>query len=64
MHKNDQKSLGGEKFVTTSKPLEIVALDMMFIDQKCIILILIDYYTRKCKAYIIKSKESSEIKKT
>jgi hypothetical protein len=61
--KNDQKSLGGEKFVPTTEPLEIVASDMMFIDQKNVVLTFIDYYTRRCSAYLVKSKESSEILK-
>lgn len=61
--KNDQKSFGGEKFVSTNHPLEITAADLLFIDQKTPVLTFIDYFTRLARVKIIKTKEPNEIKK-
>lgn len=55
--KNSQKNNGGETFITTSEPLEIMAADLFFLDQQNPILTTIDYFTRVASARILKSKE-------
>ena len=59
--RNDQKTLGGEEFVSTSKPMEIVAMDLLQITQQFPVLTFIDYYTRMVKAVPLESKEPSEV---
>lgn len=58
---NDQKTAGGENFVATERPLEIMAMDLMFVDQKNVLLTCIDYYTRLVRVFEIESKEPKSI---
>jgi len=58
---NRQKSSGGEELVSTSKPLEKVAVDLMFVDQKQVVLTAIDYFTRRAYAKKLGSKTPAEV---
>lgn len=59
---NDQKKHEREDLVKTTKPLELVAIDLMFITQKVVVLKFIDYFTRLCRAVVIENKKSETIK--
>ena len=60
---NTIKTTGGEEFIQTSKPLEIVEIDILQYNQQEPILTLIDYYTRTARAIKLESKEALEIVK-
>lgn len=57
MYNEFTKNAGGESFIRTSRPLEIVAMDILQYDQQQPIITFIDYYTRIARAKVIKSKE-------
>lgn len=61
--RNDHKSAGGESFILTEELLELVGVDLMFVDQERPILAYVDYYTRLGRAVVLKSKEAEEIAK-
>ncbi|KAI5151809.1 hypothetical protein ENBRE01_2401 [Enteropsectra breve] len=60
--KNIQKTDGGCVFINTSKPLDIIGVDIMFINQQQPILTAIDYFSRLAFAKCLHTKSSNEIK--
>lgn len=56
-----QKTAGGEVFVTTSRPLERIGIDIMTITHGQYVLVAIDYFTRLMKAKISTTKETKAI---
>lgn len=58
---NQQKTQGGEKLVETTRKLEKVGLDFMFLEQTIPILTCIDYHTRKVNARYLTSKSNEQV---
>lgn len=58
---NNRKNGGGSEFVTTSRPLEKIAIDIMKVEEGLNALILIDYYSRLLIAKITMERRSSTI---
>jgi transposase InsO family protein len=62
---NNRKQSGGSDFVTTSRPWEKVAIDIMKINEEEInVLVTIDYYTRYLNVAIIENRRSETIMST
>lgn len=60
--KNSRKLGGGCELVTTSEPLEKTAIDIMKISEEdTTVLVFIDYYTRKMKIKVLKSRTTKDI---
>lgn len=60
MHKNLQKTEGGEIFIKTKEPLEIVGVDIMTISRGKYLMVLVDYFTRIIKTRFARSKDMAE----
>jgi len=62
---NNRKDTGGSEFVTTSRRLEKVGLDMLEIrEQGRYVLVAIDYFTRMVWARVLRSKETMGVVET
>lgn len=57
-----KKTLGGENFITTSVPNEIVAADLLYLNHKEFIVTYVDFYTRLPKTKLITSKDTINVK--
>lgn len=58
----NRKKQGGNRFVTTSRKFERVAIDLMKIaDEDMYVLMLVDYFTRYCRMVPLKNTTSEEI---
>lgn len=60
-NQNKLKTQGGEVFITTSKPLEKVAADIMTITHGQYLLTFVDYFTRVARAKTLKDKSSKSV---
>ena len=58
--KDADRSKGG-KFIVTSRPGEIVAVDLMQINEKEKVILAIDYFSRKLYGAVVLTKESKKI---
>jgi hypothetical protein len=58
---NRQKTDGGEVFITSSKKLEKVGIDLLTITHGKYLIVLIDYYTRYMKTAIINYKDTNTV---
>jgi IS30 family transposase len=59
--KKDSKISQGGSFIRTSYPVELYGVDIMEFDKKNLVIIGVDYYTRKVHGKALKSKEAYKI---
>lgn len=58
-----QKTAGGEIFITTSKPLEKIVIDILTMAHGKYILTFVDFFTRLIRPTVIKDKSTEDVKK-
>jgi hypothetical protein len=60
--KYNRKTRGGCDFIASTRYLEKVGIDLIeFRDERCFVIVAIDYFTRKVWGKVIESKKASEI---
>ncbi|KAI5151978.1 hypothetical protein ENBRE01_2475 [Enteropsectra breve] len=58
----NRKTTGGSEFITTSRPMEKIGIDLMFLnDPKTVLMVIIDYFSRMLKVEILKDKSAESI---
>lgn len=60
--KNNSKKMGGSMFITTSQPLERMAVDIMKLDEcNKYVLVCIDYFTSFCSAVVLNNRREKNV---